>query len=198
MRCEFAFLCALILTGCSAAIPAQTTQKAEGPKTLSALDGGTAKGVPAESKGTPNEKGASAPALPRSDAACDAGANTATCQTGDFNGDGKEDRIYIAAPGDFSVLNPIYENDALGEGLSTPLEYSEPAIVVELGGTTEDQAINLVGASAIQRVSSKDAKAQKIPEACSTETDKPIVLASGTSGKIMIAIDGKIISARRC
>ncbi len=182
-----------IASGCNADVSAQQneyTQSAqEMPQPPIAKTGPTT--APTSVSETSNP-------LPRSDSACDAGPNTATCQTADFNGDGKVDRVYIATPGNFSVLNSIYENDALGEGLTSDLDYRVPAVVVELGGTTEDQAINLAGASSLQRISGAGAKDPSLPAACAVDTDKPIILAIGPSEKIMIALDGKIISARRC
>jgi hypothetical protein len=186
------FFIPILLLGCGTAITPQDTKTAD----TKAFD--VPLTAPVESKDIPVEKPGTSEPLRRSDKACDAGTNTTTCQTGDFNGDGKEDRIYIAAPGDFSVLNSIYENDELGEGLTSELDFRIPAIVVELGGTTQDQAINLVGAKSLQRLTGDGAKDAQLPPACTASSDKPIILATATSEKIMIALDGKMLSARRC
>jgi hypothetical protein len=192
MRCDIALLCALFLSGCNGAAALQNETNTEQEKSVPEAKATAASDKKADAKATKPDP------LPRSDAACAAGANTQICQTADFNGDGKEDRIYIAEPGNFSVLNPIYENDELGEGVTTPLDFRQSAIVIELGGMLEDYAINLEGAATLQRLSSDSLKSGILPANCATETDKAKILATGEKGKIMIAIDGQIVSARRC
>jgi hypothetical protein len=121
------------------------------------------------------------------------------CWDLDIDGDGKTDRIRIAAIGEFAYVVSISEIPDDGDTFLPEIALTEEIIGVSFSSDGRERAVNLKGADKLYLVDKKTvSKLGMDLKGCLIAGENPIAVAQGKSENVVLTYEDKILTARRC